>query len=119
MSTRDLALRFALGAAIFVVAGLIGRHWGPVVGGVFLAVPAALAATLTLLAAKEQRGRPVARDAKGVLLGAAGLIGIAGCVWGLAVALPAWLTLVIATVVWAVLADVLDLVFGRPAPSTT
>ncbi|WP_062428446.1 hypothetical protein [Herbidospora daliensis] len=119
VSAPDLAVRFALSAAIFVVAGLVADRWGPVVGGVSLAVPAALAATLALIATKEQRGRPVAHDAKGMVLGAAGLIGFAGCVWGLAVTVPAWLALVIATAIWIVIADILYLVFGRPVPSTT
>ncbi|TKK85200.1 hypothetical protein FDA94_26355 [Herbidospora galbida] len=104
-SVRGLAGRFAVGAAIFVVAGLVGNRWGPVLGGLSLALPAVLAATLTRIEARERR----AQDAKRAILGAAGLIGFAGCVWGLAVTLPAWLTLLIATAVWAVIADVLYL----------
>ncbi|WP_051760696.1 DUF3147 family protein [Herbidospora cretacea] len=117
MSVRGLAARFALAAAVFVVAGLIGNRWGPVMGGIFLAVPAVVAATLTLVQTKEQRARPAVPDARGAALGAVGLIGFAGCVWGLAVTLPAWLALLFATVVWAVIADILYLVFGRPAPA--
>ncbi|WP_157518066.1 DUF3147 family protein [Herbidospora mongoliensis] len=119
ISVRGLALRFAFGATISVIAGLVGNHWGPVAGGVFLAFPALLAATLTLIDKKDQRSRPAAHDAKSVALGAAGMIGIAGCVWGLAVTLPAWLVLLIAIAAWAVLADVLYLIFGRLTPSTT
>ncbi|WP_198168503.1 DUF3147 family protein [Herbidospora yilanensis] len=115
LSVRGLAVRFAVGALIFVVAGLIADRWGPVVGGIFLAVPAVVAAALALVEARERRGRP---DVKGAALGAAGLIGFAGCVWGLAVTVPAWLALVIATVVWAVMADILYPVFGRKAAST-
>ncbi|GLX99104.1 DUF3147 family protein [Herbidospora sp. NBRC 101105] len=115
MSVRGLAVRFAVGAAVFVVAGLIGNRWGPVVGGIFLAVPAVVAAALTLIQTKEQRARPAVPDARGMALGAVGLVGFAGCVWGLAVTLPAWLALVFATLVWAVIADILHLVFGRPA----
>jgi hypothetical protein len=113
LSVRGLAVRFAFGAAISVVAGLVGNQWGPVAGGVFLAFPAILAATLTLIEEKEEHSRPAAQDAKGAVLGAAGMIGFALCVWLLAVTLPAWLALVIATVVWAAIAGVLYLIFGR------
>ncbi len=112
-------MRFAFGATISVAGGLIGNQWGPLVGGVFLAFPAVLAATLTLIEDKEQRTAPATQDARGAVLGAVGLIGFAGCVWGLAVTLPAWLALVIAVVAWAVIADVLYLVFGRQRLSTT
>ncbi|WP_061300059.1 hypothetical protein [Herbidospora cretacea] len=111
ISLRGLAIRFAVGAAILVVAGLVGNRWGAVAGGLFLAFPALLAAALT----RVKGWKPTIRDAKGLVLGAACLIGFAGCVWGLAVTLPAWLALVIAIMVWTVMADVLYLNPGRRA----
>ena len=45
----DLAIRFAFGAGVSTVAAVAGRSFGPVVGGMFLAFPAILPASLTLL----------------------------------------------------------------------
>ncbi|MFB9681983.1 DUF3147 family protein [Streptosporangium vulgare] len=109
---RGLAVRFGFGALVSVVAGLVGLQQGPVTGGVFLAFPAILAATLTLIEEKEHRRAPAAQDARGAVLGAAGMIVFAGCVWALAARLPAPLVLGIATVAWAVIAAALYLVFG-------
>ncbi|GAB1822546.1 hypothetical protein [Herbidospora sp. RD11066] len=104
ISVRGLAVRFAVGAAISIIGGLIADQRSLVVGGLFLAVPAVLAATLT-------------RAPK--VVGVAGLIGFAGWVWGLAVTLPAWLALVIAVVAWVAIADILYLVFRRRSTSRT
>ena len=46
---RDLALRFAFGAGISIIAGLAGLLVSSRFGGMFLAFPAILPATLTLL----------------------------------------------------------------------
>ncbi|GII87875.1 hypothetical protein Ssi03_58650 [Sphaerisporangium siamense] len=109
-----MALRFAFGAAISVVAALVTDRWGPVTGGVFLAFPATLAATLTLIEHEEHRRLPVEQDARGAVLGAAGMIVFAVCVWALATRLPAALVLVTATVAWALVAVALYLLFqGR------
>ena len=37
---NDYAVRFFLGGTITVVAGLIAKEFGPVIGGLFLAFPA-------------------------------------------------------------------------------
>jgi hypothetical protein len=37
---HEYAIRFAVGGAITVIAGLITRKWGPGIGGLFLAFPA-------------------------------------------------------------------------------
>ncbi len=112
---RGLAIRFAFGAVISVIAGLVGNRGGPWRAGCSSRSPPSWRPRWTLIEDKEQRSKPAAQDAKGAVLGAAGLIGFAGCVWGLAVTLPAWLALVIAVAVWAVMADVLYLMFGRQA----
>ncbi|WP_214414399.1 DUF3147 family protein [Sphaerisporangium fuscum] len=99
-----MALRFAFGAAVSVVAGIVGALWGPVAGGVFLAFPATLAATLTLIEEEEHRRAPVEQDARGAALGAVGMIAFAAGVWLLATRVPAALALAIATAAWAIVA---------------
>lgn len=70
---RELLLRFAFGAAVSVLAGLVGTLGGSRVGGVFLAFPAILVASLTLIA--DEEGLAKARDdARGAGLGAAALV---------------------------------------------
>ena len=49
----DYLVRFVFGAAISLVAGLIGMKLGPTVGGVLLGFPAILPASLTLIEKKE------------------------------------------------------------------
>ncbi|TXK33942.1 DUF3147 family protein [Nonomuraea sp. C10] len=109
---RGLVVRFVFGAFVSVVAGVVGHVWGPVAGGVFLAFPAILGATLTLIEEEEHRRDPAEQDARGAVLGATGMIAFAACVWALALRLPAPLVLGIATVVWAVVAGTLYQAFG-------
>lgn len=72
-------LRFLFGAAASLAAGVISIVYGPVVGGVFLAFPAILPATLTLL--ERDRGTVAAvRDARGAVAGSLGLIAFAAIV---------------------------------------
>jgi hypothetical protein len=54
-----LALRFAFGAAISAVAGLVALLAGQRVGGVMLAAPAVLPATLTIVERREGRSPAV------------------------------------------------------------
>ncbi|HEY0492271.1 MAG TPA: DUF3147 family protein [Candidatus Dormibacteraeota bacterium] len=72
----DYAIRFAFGAAISIVAGLASLAFGPRVGGLFLAFPAILPATLTLLEKKEGKTKACA-DASGGVIGAFGLAAFA------------------------------------------
>lgn len=93
---HQYALRFLLGGLVTAATGLVARHWGPVVGGLFLAFPAIFPATATLIAGREQqkkakaglegrkRGRRAATlEAAGTTLGACALIAFAVCVWKL------------------------------------
>lgn len=73
---RDLALRFAFGAAISIVAGLAGSVLGTLIGGLLLAFPAILPATLTLIERKEGLDAAV-RDVAGAVLGGVGLTAFA------------------------------------------
>jgi len=43
---RDLGIRFAFGAGIALAAGLVGLHFGHLAGGMFLAFPTVLPASL-------------------------------------------------------------------------
>jgi uncharacterized protein DUF3147 len=49
MRLKELALRFGFGGAITAAAGIIAMKFGPVIGGLFLAFPAILPASLTLV----------------------------------------------------------------------
>lgn len=95
----EYLLRFALGGAISVGAWLISSVFGPRVGGLFLAFPAILPASLTLV--KEHDGRRAAADdAHGAALGSLGLGGFALTVAVMADAQRPALTLLCALLVW-------------------
>jgi Protein of unknown function (DUF3147) len=53
----EYLVRFVLGGAMTVVAGLIAARFGPVIGGLFLAFPAIFPASATLIEkhARERR----------------------------------------------------------------
>ena len=72
----ELLVRFAFGAAIALVAGLVGMRFGPRLGGLFLAFPAVLPASLTLLERKDGREKADV-DALGAILGSIGMVGFA------------------------------------------
>ncbi len=72
VSPRELAIRFGTGALTSIAAGIVTLAFGARVGGVFLAVPAILAASLTL--SEEQEDSVDAReDARGAIAGACGM----------------------------------------------
>jgi hypothetical protein len=114
---HEWIIRFVFGGAVCVLAGIIAQHFGPVIGGFFLAFPAIFPAGASLVEAHEKehkaragfdgahRGRIVAAiDALGATIACIGLAGFALVV---AVVLPRnslSLTLVFATLVWLVLA---------------
>ena len=99
----EYAIRFVLGGAMTVIAGLIADHYGPVVGGLFLAFPAIFPASATLVEKhvrlnKEKKGLAGARrgkqaaalDAVGATLGSFGLSAFGLVIWLLIAASPAW-----------------------------
>lgn len=73
---RDYAIRFAFGAVISVVAALISKAAGARLGGAFLAFPAILPASLTLIQEKDG-SRDADRDAVGSVLGGLALVAFA------------------------------------------
>jgi hypothetical protein len=76
LRARDLIVRFVLGAITSAVAGSLAILFSPIVGGVFLAFPAILAASLTLIAEEEDKGE-AREDARGATVGAVALAGFA------------------------------------------
>jgi hypothetical protein len=109
----EYLIRFIFGGVVTALAGIIAKRFGPSIGGLFLAFPAILPATATLLAQGEQkkkqrqgsktvkpsdgviRGREIAGvDAAGAAMGTIGLAVFALAVWkglpqlSLAVVLP-------------------------------
>jgi hypothetical protein len=91
---HEYLTRFALGGAITVATGVIAKTFGPVTGGLFLALPAIFPASATLLEKHEQdkkrragiaftlRGRlAAALDARGAAMGAIAMLAFAGLVW--------------------------------------
>jgi hypothetical protein len=117
---REHIVRFVLGGAVTVAAGLIARRWGPVVGGVFLAFPAIFPAGATLLEEHEVkrkweigrdgrgRGREAAAlDALGAALGAVGLAAFAVVLWKFLPGHSSWGSLGLAVAAWALVSGVL------------
>jgi Protein of unknown function (DUF3147) len=109
----EYAIRFLLGGAITAIAGLIAKETGPVVGGLFLAFPAILPASTTLIESHERqkkeqnglrgvrRGRQAAGvDAIGAAMGSIGLMAFAFWTWRFLPRGPAVLVLATATLLW-------------------
>jgi hypothetical protein len=69
---RDLAIRFVAGAATSVVSGVLTLVFGARVGGVMLAFPAILAASLTLIE-QQENSEEAREDARGAVMGALAL----------------------------------------------
>jgi hypothetical protein len=84
---RDLLIRFAFGFAVSVVAGIVTMRIGDRAGGLFLAFPAILPASLTLIADKESKSQAEV-DAGGAVIGAAALVAFAVVSWQALARLP-------------------------------
>lgn len=70
---KEYLIRFALGAAVSIVAGILSKTVSARFGGAFLAFPSILPASLTLIQKKEGTRR-AGRNAIGAVLGSAGLV---------------------------------------------
>jgi MFS family permease len=112
----EYLVRFVLGGAMTVIAGLIAAHFGPVIGGLFLAFPAIFPASATLIEKharerKQKAGLPGTRrgkeaaalDAAGAALGSFGLAAFGLVIWLIIVASPAW-ALILAAAAWLAVA---------------
>ena len=105
----EIGIRFAFGAGIALMAAVVGSLFGPKAGGLFLAFPAVLPATLTLIEKHEGTTKAWA-DASGGVLGALGLAAFALT----AVLLLHWnpfAALLLALVAWAVVTGGLYFLF--------
>ncbi len=113
----QFALRFVLGGAVTACTGLLAQHFGPVLGGLFLAFPAIFPATATLIERQETekkrrggfdcrvRGRKAAAlDAAGAVLGGWGLISFAWIAWVLLPTRSAGWALGVSGLVWLAVA---------------
>lgn len=111
----EFLLRFVLGGFVTAGAGVLAKKLGPGFGGLFLAFPAILASSLTLVQKHERerkqqkglsgvtRGRHAAgADAAGASMGSIGLIAFAACVWKWLPDYNLWLVISGATLLWAV-----------------
>ena len=97
----EYAIRFVFGGVITVITGLLAKHIGPAFAGMFLAFPAILPASLTLV--KQHEGRKkAADDARGARVGAIGLVAFAIVVTFTATSWPAAAVLAVATLAWLV-----------------
>lgn len=96
---RDLAVRFAFGAAISIVASLISIFFGFRVGGLMLAFPVILPATLTLIEQEESEAH-AAEDDVGSTLGAVGLAAFGAVAWWLLPRAGGAVALVAAAMAW-------------------
>jgi Protein of unknown function (DUF3147) len=112
----EYLVRFALGAAMTVIAGLVAARFGPVVGGLFLAFPAIFPASATLIEkhvrerkervglSGSRRGKEAAAlDAVGAALGSFGLMAFGLVIWLLIERSPP-VALILATVAWLAIA---------------
>lgn len=109
----EYAVRFFFGGLITAGAGIIAKKFGPGIGGLFLAFPAILPASATLVEKHEKqkkekngqhgvrRGRKAASiDAAGSAMGSIGLLAFALLVWQFAPRHRTLFVLIGATVTW-------------------
>ena len=111
---RDLLVRFAFGAGISVLAGLVSIGLGPRGGGLFLAFPAILPATMTLLQKEESKSEAEEND-QGAMLGAIGLLAFAITAALLVGGFSGWIALTTASGAWLVVSVGLYMTLCRSA----
>lgn len=100
---RDLLIRFTAGAVTSIVSGAVTLAFGARVGGILLAFPAILAASLTLI--EEQEDSVEAReDARGAIAGSCALAIFAAVATLTLGHVPGALALLIASGAWLVAA---------------
>jgi len=99
MRLKGLGLRFVFGFVISVGAALIGMRFGQRFGGLFLAFPAILPASLTLI--EEREGdNPASISATGAVLGGGALVAFAAAAAWLLPREPPPLAVVAAGILW-------------------
>ena len=101
---HEYLMRFVFGGVVAVGAGLVGNWWGAAIGGLFLAFPSILPASLTLVKGHAKLSGAAGADALGAALGSLGLLAFAVVGWQLAALVPGWLMLLAACLIWTVVA---------------
>ena len=112
---HEYAIRFLFGGLITAIVGELAKHFGPGVGGLFLAFPSIFPATLTLASKHEKekkarqgmpgedRGKEAASaEAAGTSIGSIGLLAFALVVWFEITRHSSSLVLLLATGAWVV-----------------
>ena len=102
-SWSDFCVRIAFGGVVAVVAYLVGRQFGPAVAGLFLAFPAIMPASVTLVEKHAGKGKAVS-TARGTMAGTLGLLAFGAAVWQLSARASSWLVLAVAAVAWLAVA---------------
>lgn len=110
---HEILIRFLAGGLVTALTGLVARSFGPAVGGLFLAFPAILPASITLIDKHERerkqkaglqgtkRGQDAAAaDAAGAAMGGIALFVFAILVWQILPKYRAWAVLAGATIIW-------------------
>jgi uncharacterized protein DUF3147 len=110
---NQMLVRFVCGGLATVVAGLVAKKYGPILGGLFLAFPAILPASTTLIEKHEIerkkraglhgeiRARKAAGvDAAGAVIGSIGLLVFAALIAGLVAVHSPILIIAFATLSW-------------------
>ena len=109
----EMGIRFVCGGLITAATGIIANKFGPVVAGLFLAFPAILPASTTLIEKHEKqrkhraglngevRARKAAGiDAAGAEMGSIGLLVFAVLMAAFIDAHRAWLVIALSTLAW-------------------
>jgi uncharacterized protein DUF3147 len=100
---RELGVRFIAGAGTSIVAGAVTLAFGSKVGGILLAFPAILAASLTLIEEEEDSGE-AREDARGAVVGGFALATFAAIAAATLGHLNAAIALALATAGWFAIA---------------
>jgi hypothetical protein len=100
---QALIIRFAAGALTSIAAGLLTLALGPRAGGLFLAFPAILMASLTLIEDEEDAAE-AREDARGAVLGGLALAAFAAVAAVTLPVLPGAAGLALASAAWVLVA---------------
>jgi Protein of unknown function (DUF3147) len=102
---EDLGYRFIAGALTSIAAGALTIAFGARVGGVLLAFPAIMAASLTLIAEQENSAQ-AREDARGAVIGSVALALFAAVAALTLTHLVSALAMLLATITWFIAAFV-------------
>ncbi|HEX6506515.1 MAG TPA: DUF3147 family protein [Chloroflexota bacterium] len=110
MSLKEYSVRFVFGGLVTATVGVLGAAFGPSFAGLFLAFPAILVASLTLIGSHDG-DKASGADALGAAVGAIGLMGFAIIIWALSNGLAGAAVLAVASAVWLVVSITIWTIF--------